>query len=128
MPPKMDIQHQFGARLRELRKRARLTQQRLGEEAEVNFKFVGAIERGEENPSLLVIDRLARALQVAPAELFDLDHLDAGAATLRARVKKLVDAVPSDERATSEELKRLFRVVHALVGAEKIAPEGKRQR
>ncbi len=101
----MDIAKLFGRRLRDLRKTAGLTQQALGEASELSYKYVGAIERGEENPSLQVIVKLAAGLKREPRDLFEyrheattpaqlrkeLDHLtrEADVATLRQAVKLL---------------------------------------
>jgi len=60
----------FGVRLRELRKTARLSQEQLALQSELDRSYVGQVERGERNISLKNIGKLARALHVAPAELF----------------------------------------------------------
>ena len=61
---------QFGERLRELRKRAELSQEGLARESGLHWTFVGQVERGTRNPSLKNVLRLARGLGVDPAELF----------------------------------------------------------
>jgi transcriptional regulator with XRE-family HTH domain len=60
----------FGSRLRALREGRGLTQEQLGQAAEVDYKHLGAIERGANVPSFEVIERLARALKVDYYELF----------------------------------------------------------
>ena len=60
----------FGHRVRELRTRAGLSQEGLAERAELHWTYVGGIERGERNPSLINITYLARALGVSLADLF----------------------------------------------------------
>ena len=69
-----EIQTLFGRRLRSLRTARSLTQQELGDAAELSFKYLGAIERGEENPSLKVIGKLAAALEIAPQDLLVFNH------------------------------------------------------
>lgn len=54
----------FGRRVRALRKLRKLTQEQLGELANVTGKLVGQIERGAGNPTLEVIAGLAKALSV----------------------------------------------------------------
>ena len=51
---------------------AGLTQQGLGERADVNYKFIGGIERGTENPTVAIIFKLATGLEVEPRDLFEL--------------------------------------------------------
>ena len=53
-----------GKNVRRLRQAAELTQEQLAFEAQIDLTYVGGIERGKRNPSLLVMSRIARALQV----------------------------------------------------------------
>jgi transcriptional regulator with XRE-family HTH domain len=62
----------FGRRLRELRHKRKLSQEKLAEIAELHRNYVGLMERGESNVSLLTLVSLARALGVRPAKLIDL--------------------------------------------------------
>ncbi|MGZ3100515.1 helix-turn-helix domain-containing protein [Streptomyces sp. H72] len=55
--------------MRELREAKGLSQEGLAELAVLHRTYVGSVERGERNISLVNIHRLARALGVAPAEL-----------------------------------------------------------
>lgn len=65
-----DIQEGLGKRIRTLRKSKALTQEELGEKAGLSYKFVGEIERGEVNPSLDSLVRIAKALGVKAGDLF----------------------------------------------------------
>ena len=56
--------------LRRLRVARELSQDALALEAGVDRTYVGRLERGIENPSVGVLDRLASALQVKLGELF----------------------------------------------------------
>ena len=47
-----------------------LSQERLAHEAEVDRSYVGGLERQEENPTVDVLDRLARMLEVPISEFF----------------------------------------------------------
>lgn len=60
----------FSDRLKELREKHALSQQRLSELAGLNRNYVSDVERGRRNPCLNNIVKLAEALDVAPAELF----------------------------------------------------------
>lgn len=53
-----------------MRKRKRLSQERLALEAGLDRSYMGAIERGEYNVSLLNIEKIAKALRVPLYSLF----------------------------------------------------------
>ena len=61
----------FGDRLRKIRQKKNLSQEELGFKADIHRTYVGAIERGEQNVSLINIEKLAKALNVRIKELFD---------------------------------------------------------
>jgi transcriptional regulator with XRE-family HTH domain len=63
------VQTRFGRRLREVRQRKGLSQERLAERAGLHRTYVSGVERGERNISLLNIERLAVALGVAMSDL-----------------------------------------------------------
>jgi transcriptional regulator with XRE-family HTH domain len=47
------------------RQRRKLSQEQLAFEADIDLKYMGGIERGQRNPSLLVMVRIADALGVS---------------------------------------------------------------
>jgi transcriptional regulator with XRE-family HTH domain len=61
----------FGKRLRELRVRKKLSREKLAEIADVHRNYVGLLERGQSNVSLLTVVALAHALGVKPAKLIE---------------------------------------------------------
>jgi transcriptional regulator with XRE-family HTH domain len=56
--------------LRRIRVRRGLSQERLAFDAGVDRSYVGGLERQEENPTVDVLDRLAKTLAVHVSELF----------------------------------------------------------
>lgn len=67
----------FGARVRQLRRNAGLSQEELAERCHMHRNYVGGIERGERNPSLQNIALLALALGVTVGEFFtDITDVD----------------------------------------------------
>ncbi|MCW2987691.1 MAG: putative transcriptional regulator [Solirubrobacterales bacterium] len=67
----LEIAKAFGARVRELRMEAGLTQERLAEAAGLHPTFISNVERGYRVPSVPTMLRLAVALAVAPSDLVD---------------------------------------------------------
>lgn len=65
----MDWRAIVGENVRRLRIERGMTQEQLSFEAEIDLTYVGGIERGRRNPSLIVMVRLATALDVDPERL-----------------------------------------------------------
>ena len=98
----------LGRRIRALRKSTNLTQERLGERSGISYKYLGAIERGEENPSLSVLQKIAKGLGVEISELFSFQHEE----TDPDKLKKMITAIIKDEK--SERLQLILKIISAL--------------
>lgn len=59
-----------GAKIRELRNHKGWTQEQLAEQAGFYYTYIGSVERGEKNISLLNLQKIADALKVDMNELF----------------------------------------------------------
>jgi transcriptional regulator with XRE-family HTH domain len=68
---KTQIQKHFGERVRELRKQKGLSQESLAFACELDRTYIGGVERGERNISLINIYKIAEALGVSARELFN---------------------------------------------------------
>ena len=60
---------QFGIRLREIRERVGVSQEKLADLAKLHRTYVSSVERGKRNISLVNIEKLAIALGVTMGEL-----------------------------------------------------------
>ena len=68
---RQDIRKQFGERLRHLRQIRELSQEDLAHLCDLDRSYIGGVERGERNVSLLNIKKIADALCISPKEFFD---------------------------------------------------------
>ena len=100
----------FGRRVRAIRKAARITQERIAEQAQINPKYLGELERGEKKPSFDALIALAKALRVPPVAFFQFDREERDDKTLRKKIDSLLDG------CTAHELNQIYRVAKALKG------------
>jgi transcriptional regulator with XRE-family HTH domain len=61
----------FGKRVRDVRTRQGLSQEKLGEKAKVHRTYIGMIERAEKNITLTNMEKIARALGLRVSDLVD---------------------------------------------------------
>jgi transcriptional regulator with XRE-family HTH domain len=66
----------FGNRIKTIRLEKGISQEQLGQLAELDRTYISGIERGLRNISLINIERLATALNVEPAELLKFSEAD----------------------------------------------------
>ena len=64
-----DPKKKFGERVRILRKQAGWSQEELADACGLHRTYIGAVERGERNISLVNIVQLAHALRVKPSDI-----------------------------------------------------------
>jgi transcriptional regulator with XRE-family HTH domain len=69
---KPDIRERFGFSVKIRREDLGLTQEELAERARIHRTYLSDVERGQRNISLLNIERVAQALDMAMSELFRL--------------------------------------------------------
>lgn len=72
---KNNTRKELGERIKELRKIAGITQEKLGEKAELSYKFIGELERGQVNVSLDSVVRIAEALGVKIGDVFSREKI-----------------------------------------------------
>ena len=72
------IVRRFAATLRRLRRERGLTQAELSRRAKIALSYVGRLEAGTSAPGIDLLDRLAGALGVTPAELLPAGDDGAG--------------------------------------------------
>jgi transcriptional regulator with XRE-family HTH domain len=67
--PRSPFHLAFGRAIREIRHELGISQEELALRADIQRSYLGGIERGERNPSLTNIVKIAQALDVEPSEI-----------------------------------------------------------
>lgn len=64
------LRKRFGERLRQIRLKRRMSQERFAEMLDISVDFLSLIERGRNAPSFETLDKMAKRLRVPVAQLF----------------------------------------------------------
>ena len=64
-----DIRIRFGRKLRQVRTRTGISQEKLGALAGLHRTFISMVERGERNVTIATVEKLANALECRMADL-----------------------------------------------------------
>jgi transcriptional regulator with XRE-family HTH domain len=67
----MDIRARFGGKVRALRAKAGLSQDDFADQVGIHRTYMSGIERGVRAPTIIVVEKIAKALQVSPGSLLD---------------------------------------------------------
>jgi len=68
----MDIRKRIGWNVKRIRALRDVTQEDFATDSGFDRGYISGVERGVRNPSVLVLERMCRALNVDVAELFDV--------------------------------------------------------
>lgn len=99
-----NIKQLFGLRVKELRIKQGLKQYQLGKLIKLNPKNISSIETGNSFASAPTIDKLAKALNVAPQALFNFAHLQEPT-NLKKNIIKQLDLL------STHDLQLIYRII-----------------
>ncbi len=105
------LRQNLGTRIRVLRKARSWTQEELASRAEVDYKWLGSVERGERNVTINNVEKIARALSVDPVQLF---YFSSSVEERPERISqaRIADAV---KRCDARTLDSLLVVIHQFL-------------
>lgn len=98
-----------GLRIRELRRSKGMSQEVLAERVGISSKYLSSIERGKENPTFDTFIKLAAALHIELASLFDFSHKGKSAKELKGFI---ADMVKSGNEEKLELAARLLKAIY----------------
>ena len=64
-----DVLQKFGEKLQKVRKSQGISQEELAGKLSMHRTYIGMVERGERNPTIRTLYKLAKALKVQASEL-----------------------------------------------------------
>ncbi len=67
----MDVRKRVGINLKRLRQDLGLSQEELAFESGLHRTYISGVERGVRNPTVLVLEEIAKALKVPAAKLLE---------------------------------------------------------
>lgn len=68
--PRMSIQSRVSRNIQRIRREKDLSQEEVAHRADIHQTYLSGVETGKRNPSILVIERIAKALGVDVSEIF----------------------------------------------------------
>jgi len=88
----MDIQAVLAGNMKKYRKLTKITQEKLAELCNTDYRYIGQIETGRRYPSLEFVGKIAAALNIAPYLLFydETGVENEGLAALRGEQKQKI--------------------------------------
>ncbi len=86
----------FGLRIKHLRDRKGWTQENLAEKMDISSNYLSSMERGKENPTLDMLIKMSKSLQVEMWELFDFGH-EVSSKELKVIMKQLATELDKDK-------------------------------
>ena len=103
------MQREFlGKRIREVRKRLKLTQEKLAEKVNISNVYLGEIERGNKMPSIPVFIAIAEALDVSCDYLLR-DSTDTGAVFVNNEITEKLNSLSAKQR------KAVLEIINAYI-------------
>lgn len=67
----MDVRRRLGLNLRKLREEQGYSQESFADHCGLHRTYISGIERGVRNPTVIILDKIAKALKVPAGQLLD---------------------------------------------------------
>ena len=96
----------LGKRLRELKKRKGINQEKLAELVNVDPATISNIENGKNYPSLINLENILNILEISFVEAFDFEHKNTS--------KNLIKQINQLMEANPDKLEDFYKIIVAL--------------
>ncbi len=102
----MDKKQLLGKRLRELRKRKGIKQEKLAELIGVEPATISNIENGKNYPSMTNLEGILRVIESSFIEVFDFEH--------KKENETLIDEINEVMKKNPEKIEDFYKIIKAL--------------
>ena len=99
------LKEKLGARIQEIRKSKKITQEKLAEMIGLDIPNISNIERGKRFVSANTLENIINALDTTPKELFNFEHI-------KSRDELLNDLNTIIQSSSDKELEYFLRMIH----------------
>lgn len=109
----MDKNYSIGERVKELRAKYRLSQEQLALQAEITTAYLGQIERGEKNPTVVTVEKICNALGISLSDFFNnqqLHLLEGNDAALKQIAFELKNCSPAEKQEILQIIKHAVKL------------------
>lgn len=121
----------LGERMKKLRKRLGLTQKEFAGRVRggVDYTYIGKIERGDQYPSLKMLERIGKAFSVPLDYFFEVDGLSKSLDLLPREVKDLLgdkerqDLLKASRDLSARDLRLVMQIINILTQKEPLWQE-----
>ncbi len=103
----MKLKHNFGRRIKEIRKKRGFSQEKLAEIVDIEQNTLSCIETGNNFCSAETLEKIIAALEIEPFELFDFGHQKDNE-TLLVEINKMLKSSP-------EKIPEVYKIIRAIV-------------
>ena len=70
----MDVRRRLGLNLKKLREEQGFSQESFADHCGLHRTYISGIERGVRNPTVVILDKIAKGLKVPAGQLLDETH------------------------------------------------------
>ena len=103
----MNFKKKFGIRLKELRKKRNLSQEKFSEMLNIAQNTLSNIETGLNFCTADTIEKILLNLGVTPSELFDFKHFESD--------ENLIDEINEILKNNPDKIKEIYKIIKAIV-------------
>jgi transcriptional regulator with XRE-family HTH domain len=106
----MDIKSQLGQKIKRLRQKRGLTQEKFAKMINISLRTLSGIETGENFMTAQTLENILTCLNITPDELFNSDHIKPTSELLE-EIERSITSVQNDR----EKIENIYKIIKAIV-------------